>query len=210
MNERSDRFAKFSILILAYSFFAPGATSAQTEKKEAPRTFPSGYWNRAAIGSVACGRTHQARSVSVGFQDAKSSEQKVRDILSTLKAVDFPSNCGGFGYNTPSDFKPGTQPVNINVWVSDGDLDNLRSRLSGISDSVIWNTGSQMGGISPTVEERWRLLKEELAEKPALLAKTPHVLGLVKAELTRLEPSAKSFLNSKDKTLIQILVYTVK
>ncbi len=146
-------------------------------------------------------------SVSVATPDPNIFEPEVRKLLTAFKAVEFPPTCQTFIIHPP-DVKSGTSLVTINVWIAQEDVPQLKEKLAAKGKIPDWKENpTQINGIAPDVEERWRLLSRELADAASLLARVPYIQSLTRAEVARLEPFAKSYLETKDKTHVQLILY---
>lgn len=166
-------------------------------------------WTRKPLSNPYCGKARQVLSVSLGAADAGKLEEKVRNLLDDAKAVTMAQACSA-GYATPPDHKQGGALVVINVWVDSSAVNGLKPKLLGLSKKSVWSDRGFYGGVDASVAERWTTLAAELSAHEDLLRCSPHTLDLAKAELARLEPYAMAYLDTKDKSHLQIIVYALK
>lgn len=199
-------------LLMTIAFLLCGTLIRASESPKSPTaagpTKPD-YWVRKPLTNPHCGKARPVMTAWMGTPDVRKLEDKVRQALDDANAKNISQACSG-GYSTPGDQKQGAPHVVINVWVDESAAESIKSKISNLSKSAAWNTNAYLAGVDASVVERWNALRGELAEHEALLSCSPHTLDLVKAEIARLEPFAKAYLDTKDKTHVQIIIYTPK
>lgn len=196
-----NRKLLLTITVLLCETFVRGAEHAPSRPGGGPD-----YWARKPIANPYCGKARNVMSAWMATPDVGKLEDKVRKALDDANAISIPQACSG-GYPTPSDRKPEGPLVVINVWVDEGAVIALKSKLANLTKSADWSSRTSLAGVEASVEERWSALTRELAEKQALLRCSPHAVNLVKAEIARLEPFAKAYMETKDKSHLQVLIY---
>ena len=58
------------------------------------------------------------------------------------------------------------------------------------------------------VDERWEILEKEHRENADILADFPHLAGLLRDEIERLEPAAKYYLRTKKMAVATFVLYS--
>ena len=162
--------------------------------------FPEGYWRRTPLQEQKCGQTWNRCSVRVQTEDIRAAEKRIRSLMDKWGAVEVSSACSrATGY--PSALGP--DPVFL-VWLPEKLLPELQREVLSLGNLLEWNSSAGYNRMDDDVLRKWEILTNELEKNRKILEKTPHVLALVKSEISRLEPHVEPYLKTTGMKLLRL------